>query len=261
MSAIMEPTDEIKLLCDDTKRLIRAYLDAPFPQPIGRFESNVEAYTLLKLMTRHAEALVEIARNDLVLIPAAMVLARACFEASVRTRWMLRPEDPFEREVRWLLHLRTARDHCRKLEQNPHVPSNLQQEYGARGTSYEDFKAEVERLLSEDGYPTPARIPSAWDMVKDIGQPSLYVFYVLLSAYTHSNFEAGSLYRKNLGCGKELGEFIGPADWRLPFEVVWRSFFTTAREFLLRIEADVNRFDAAAGLSNFERHLGGLVSA
>ena len=79
----------------------------------------------------------------------------------------------------------------------------------------------------------------AWEMLKDIGDPHFYQFYILVSAYTHTNFEAGSLYRKNLRCGKELGEFIIPQDWRLPLEVARKSFFLIARDFLYWVEADM----------------------
>lgn len=257
---IMEPTEEIRALCEDIERLIRAYLEAPHPQPIGRFESNVEAYTMLKLMIRHSEAVVELARHDLVLLPAALVLARACFEASLRTRWMLGPEDPFEREVRWILHLRTARDHCRKLAQNVHILPQFRKQYEGRGSSYESFMTDIEQMLNERGYSTPAKVPKVWDMVNDLDEPQLYVFYILLSAYTHSNFEAGSLYRQNLGCGKKLGEFITPGSWQFPLEVTWRSFFATAHEFLERIDADRSRFQAEAAPAKFEEHLRKLGS-
>ena len=100
MAVILEPTKEIKAICDDAERLIRAYLETPHPKPGGRFEAEVEAYSILKLIVRYTESVVELARHDLVLLPAATVVARASFEASVLTRWMLRPVDPYEREVR-----------------------------------------------------------------------------------------------------------------------------------------------------------------
>jgi len=261
MAVILEPTKEIKVLGDDIERVIRAYLKAPLPRGLGRFEAEVEAYTILKLMTRHAEAVVELARNDLVLLPAAMVLARAVFEASIRVRWMFRPIDPFEREVRWLLHLRSARDHCRKLAKNAHLTVELQKNYSNQLEMYDSFAADIEGQLRERGYSTPAQTPNVWEMLKDLADQQLYVFYILLSAYTHSNFEAGNLYRENLGCGKKLGEFITPFSWLIPLEVTWKSFFLTAREFLYWVEADVSNFDSAALLSAFEQHLNDLRKA
>ncbi|MBI4325111.1 MAG: hypothetical protein HY674_07585 [Chloroflexi bacterium] len=258
---ILEPTKETRALCDDTRRLIRAYLNAKFPQPIGRFEAELEAYTILKLMIRHAEAVVELASNDLVLLPAATVLARAGFEASIRVRWMLRPVDPYEREVRWLLHFRTAIAHCAKLAQNSHLPAESKKGYAARRDKYNEFGKDIERLLLERGYSTPAKAPNVWEMLKDLNDPQHYVFYILLSAYTHSTFEAGNLYRQNLGCGKKLGEFISPASWLRPFEVTWKSFFLTARDFLYWIGADASAFESAAWPSTFEAHLNELRNA
>jgi hypothetical protein len=218
----------------------------------------VETYTIMKLLIRHLESVCELARHDLVLLPSAVVLARAAFEASVRARWMLSPVDPYEREVRWVLHLRSATDHCGKLERHIHTPTETATAYGRQRQVYEKFDADISQLLSQRGYVLPKQAPNIWEMLKDIGDPHLYQYYIVLSAYTHTNFEAGSLYRKNLGCGKELGEFITPSGWWLPLEVAWKAFFLTAREFLYWIEADMAKFQADELLKEFEAHLSQL---
>jgi hypothetical protein len=260
---VQPPTNEVLALCDDSDKLIEHYLASvgTIRSSICRFEAEAETYTIMKLLIRHLESVCELARHDLVLLPSAVVLSRAAFEASVRARWMLRPVDPYEREVRWVLHLRSATEHCSKLERSTYTPKDTAAAYGRRRQSYEKFDTDISKLLSERGHSIPKQAPNIWEMLKNIGDPHLYQFYILLSAYTHTNFEAGSLYRRNLGCSKELGEFITSSDWRLPLEVAWKSFFLIARDFLFWVEADMATFSADTLLQTFESHLSQLNAA
>jgi hypothetical protein len=72
---------------------------------VGKFESDVEALLLFNLVIRDIEAILTLARTDLVLLPSANVLARAVFEIALKAAWIVQPDDPFDREVRWLAHL------------------------------------------------------------------------------------------------------------------------------------------------------------
>ena len=40
-----------------------------------------------------------------MLLPSANVLARAVFEITLRSEWLVQPDDHYDREVRWLVHL------------------------------------------------------------------------------------------------------------------------------------------------------------
>jgi hypothetical protein len=174
---------------------------------------------------------------------------------------MLRPVDPYAREVRWVLHLRSATEHCSKLERSTHTPKDTAAAYGRRRESYERFDADISKLLAERGYALPKQAPNIWEMLKEIGEPQLYQHYIFLSAYTHTNFEAGALYRKNLGCSKELGDFIAARDWHIPLEVAWSSFFLIARDLLNWVEADMTAFSADSLLHDFKAHLSQLIAA
>jgi hypothetical protein len=108
-STILPPTKAIieagERLNEAIERLLRT---VPGP-PIGRYEADVEAGNLLKLVIRHVEGVIALSLNDLVLLPSAMVIARACYEAAIKAMWMATPDDPFDREVRWLAHLVSVR--------------------------------------------------------------------------------------------------------------------------------------------------------
>lgn len=269
-SIVQPPTKEILGLCDHADLMIERYLACLRSKNSlsgmkragwGRFEAEMEIYTILKLLLRHLESVCQLARHDLVLLPSAVVVARAAFEAQVRARWILKPVDPYEREVRWVLYLRSASEHCEKLESNKYIPKQVGEAYSRRRSSYDKFDEDICRLLVERGYKIPKQSPNIWEMLKDIGHPEFYQIYILLSAYTHTNFEAGSLYRKNLGNGKELGEFITAKDWWLPLSVAWRSFYFVARDFLYWVEADLKTFKSDELEKEFERRLKQLLSA
>src|SRR5437879_3921364 len=103
---VLPPTPTILQIASILDRTISQFLKTcRTVPPLGKFESEVEAMKLLNLVVRNIEAITELAKIDLVLVPSANVLARAVFEVAVKAAWMVTPSDPFEREVRWLAHL------------------------------------------------------------------------------------------------------------------------------------------------------------
>lgn len=260
---IQPPSTEVEAVCAHCDALIEAYLAGLNSKPgsIGRYESEVEFHALMKLMLRHFEALTVLAREDLVLAPSANLIARTVFETSVRARWMFVPLDPYEREVRWILFLRSGTAHAKKLADSEHLPKSLATAYEERKRSYAGFDTALCELLTKMDYPIPKQAPNVWEMLKELKEPYLYNFYVLLSAYAHSNFEAASLFKRGLGGAKKIGEFTSVDDWVLPFEVAWKSYFLAARDFLAQIEADVARFEQAADIQGFEHALKKMTDA
>src|SRR4051812_35759214 len=92
------------LLEDAVGHFLRARITLP---PLGKYESHLESLQLSYLLIRHVEAVVALARTDLVLLPSAMCCCRAAFESAIKIIWMLKPDDPFEQESRWLAHLKS----------------------------------------------------------------------------------------------------------------------------------------------------------
>jgi hypothetical protein len=249
-------------LCDHCDVLITAYLHGLGvlkQRPIGRYESEIEFYTLLKLMLRHLESITVLARNDLVLAPSAHLIARTIFETSIRARWMFIPIDPFEREVRWILFLRSGTSQAKKLAESKYTSDVLVRTYHARRTNYAYFDSELCQLLTEKGYVIPTQAPNMREMLKELDEPHLYKFYVLLSAYSHSNFEAASLYKRGLGTTKTTGEFTSGYDWVLPFSVAWKSFYLAARDFLDLIDAQVDVFEDVADAEKYDAKIEALI--
>lgn len=263
VSIIKPPTPAILALCDAIDRVIEAYLDACGQGKIklGRFEAELEAYVLHKLIIRHAEAFVLMARHDLVLLPSANVVARAAFEAHLKIMWLLKPVDPYEQETRWVMHLRSAVEHWSKLAKAEHIDEDFRAKLIDQKNVVEAFATDIGKLLDKEGYTVPTKAVSLWDILKDLDQKYLYPAYIHFSAYSHTNYEAASLYRKNLGCGKELGEFIGPRDWAFAIEAVWKSLFVASRRVLALVEAPGGAFSQDALHSEFQLKLAALMSA
>src|SRR5690349_14733468 len=105
---VLPTTPEIERACELLEQFTHRVLDArkTFPS-LGEYEASIEGLNLMYLMIRNVEAVVTLAREDLVLLPSAMNLTRSVFEMAMKTIWMLAPEHPFEREIRWLAQLQT----------------------------------------------------------------------------------------------------------------------------------------------------------
>jgi hypothetical protein len=255
------PTSEVLALCSCIDRVIEAYIDGreKGTTRLGKSEAEFEASTLHKLIIRHAEGVVLLARHDLVTLPSALVLARSAFEAHLKIIWLLKPTDPFEQEARWVQHLRSAAIHWGKVEQANHFPAEYREKAADQRKKIEGFASRFESaLMSQGNYPVSSRQETLWDILKDLDQKYLYPAYIQLSAFAHSNFEAGSIYRKNLGVGKIPGEFIDAIDWVLPLEATWKSVFVSSRRVLALVEPPAGAFPENALVEEFEKSLAQL---
>ena len=53
------------------------------PDRLGYYESELEAGLMIQMSIRHAEGVATLAREGIVMYPAAMVLARAAYEGAI----------------------------------------------------------------------------------------------------------------------------------------------------------------------------------
>lgn len=81
--------------------------------PTTAYEADVEANLIIHLTIRDAEGVALLAREGAFMYPAAMVLTRAAYEGALRVMWMLHPDDPFEREARYLAMLKETEELAR----------------------------------------------------------------------------------------------------------------------------------------------------
>jgi len=241
---VMPPTSAIKsagtLLEDAIERLIGAWAGC---RTLGEYEAEVEAFNLLKLIIRHVESVVALSARDLVLLPSAMVVARAAYEATVRLLWMVDPDDPFQREVRWLAHLQTEeRYYMNMAKQLARFGSGEAER--KRAVAIGQIRSEIENKLPE-GHVTLKQLPNLYQMLESLGEARKYMMYVIASQFAHATHEAVGLYRKNLGTARVIGEYIAPEDWAICFAMSWYSLHASGERFLERAGGNPRDFLSA----------------
>jgi hypothetical protein len=198
-------------------------------------------------MIRLLESVVALGRGDAVSAPAARILARTLIESSVVTRWMCLPDDPFEREVRWVMMLEHDLRQWKAIVESPHVVAGSGARIGERRKGRLEFAREVRILLEKGGYQFPnGRFPKVFQMVKEIDDERLYLSYRYLSFYSHSSFHAVETFVVGLGTAKQFGEYTTTSDWCGALDVSWYCFYSCALMYLKEIEADVDGFRASA---------------
>jgi len=202
------PTPEILRLTDSIERAIGRFLEArkSIP-PLGKYESEDESVLLFNLATRDVEGILALARTDLVLLPAANVLARAVFEIGLKAAWMVRPDDPFDREVRWLAHLAEEERLLKALSESAAKYGGNPIVFRQQHDQIRDFRTGVARLLPA-GYSELPGSPSIEGMLENLGQKQTYSIYRLLAQYVHGGNASTWLYRRNFGTLKQIGDFI-----------------------------------------------------
>lgn len=210
-NAVMTPSRELLRAATFLERTVTRFLGArKTAGPMGRYEHHDASHSLLVLIARHVEAIVELARRDVVFLPAAMTLARAAFETSVRALWMLDPDDPLERDARYLALLREEEDFLTHISDDEVSINHVRQ--------VREFIEGVSALLPHD-VAVPAGRQRLLQMLRDIEAEDLYLHYRHLSQYAHGTFFAIRHYQRHLGTLKEFGEWIEEPMWSLPLSV------------------------------------------
>jgi hypothetical protein len=124
------------------------FINARFTVPqLLKWEADVEAMLLQSQAIRDIEAILELAGTDLVLLPSGNVLARAVFEIALKAAWLVQPEDPYEREVRWLVHLEEDARVNEKVAIKVSAFGGNDRPFQERGTTFRNFAQAVAAKL------------------------------------------------------------------------------------------------------------------
>lgn len=255
----IEPTAEVlKVVSQIDKGIGRVLKSTASLAPgLGKFEAPIEAWNLLKLVIRYVEGVLTLAREDLVLLPSAIVLSRSAFESSVKLRWLLAPDDDFDREARWLAHLKTEIAFLDKCDKALQERSNSETKFYRAKNSLQEFHDDVSDLLPA----TTSRIkqtPNVYDMLKILGEEERYSMYFTACQYSHSTHFATGMYRRRTDKGKQLGEFIKPNDWNLSFRISWYALLSSGLDFINKNGGDARLVDDPSFLKSVESSINGL---
>jgi hypothetical protein len=210
-------------------------------KPSWRYEADFEARTLMWLTIRTTEGVYELARKDLVLLPAALSATRSAFEISVRALWLLDPVDPFEREVRWLKHLETEEKYQDKLANRLAAAGQDVTGFRATAKAAREFRLAVTAALPS-GYNLIERKFNFEEILKSIGSERLYSHYMTLSQFAHGAHFAGFLHRKGLSAGHGGGEHVRSADWAYPLELCYFSVTSVGTKLVERMGGSMRPF-------------------
>jgi hypothetical protein len=183
---------------------------------MGLWESDVEAFNLILLSATQAIGSGRLAKSSLSFLPSVSAMARAAMEAGARAMWLLGPNEPFDREGRWLAHLETEVSARERLERA------LRQEFSGKppSTIVREFSSAVRAKLPE-GTIVPKQVPKFDALLKSIGASEKYIVYASLSQTAHATHHGAGIFRQHLGFQKTYGEFITPEDWWLPLSTCW----------------------------------------
>lgn len=232
-SIIQPPPPQLLDSCDRLERLIGEVIAAKneAAAPTGRFEAPVEAAIQLNLVVRYLEGVISLARHDLVLLPAAIVLTRAAFEGGLRSWWLLAPNGEFEREARWLAHLAEEETMWERLARLMSDTGEPVGDYAEWAQSIYAFRMGVVSKLPPnvtvpDG---PANLRA---IAKEMGEERRYSTYVLLSQYVHGGHFAGNTYRAGLGNKKQFGERVSLREWAQCLRISWWALYRATSRFI-----------------------------
>ena len=177
---------------------------------------------LFNLVIRQIEGVLTVARQDLVLLPAAFACARAALETAAKAAWMVDANDPYERETRWLAHMEEeARVYDRSAKRYSEVGQDART-FAARAIEIRTFRKAVEAKLPPGVTPLK-HIPTVDEMLTSLQGKQLYPLYIYLSQYVHGGHAATELYRRGVGIALQAGEYIEPSHWYIPLRVCWLS--------------------------------------
>lgn len=240
---ILATTPEIRAACDRVDDAVGRALSAMSRTVSnhaawGRYEADREAVKMFLLASRSIEGVLTLARTDLVLLPPAILAARGAFETLLKAAWLVDCDDPMDRELRWVQHLRSEErawsrtaGHLRKAGQDPTWASSNADRTKA-------FREHVEKAFPA-GYVQLPGSPSVEEMIETLHEKRLYTMYTFMSQYMHGDRIASSLYDRMTERSRDA---VRPDDWSIPLKVCWISLARASRLILSRIGGNPDDF-------------------
>jgi hypothetical protein len=229
--------DVAQVLDDLVTAALRALFATP---PSGYYEAELDASVRLLLVGRHVESVAVLARDDKRLLPGAITLTRSAYEIALRILWLLQPEQPMEREARWL-----AAVHER--EQSVVKAARRVASLGADPAPYQSFAERLQQHRLTIAAKLPAHIappnpPKFADILRDLGEERKYPLYAALSQFSHGTHEATTIYQHHVDGGVWIHDRIAEAEWVDVLQIGWYAVDEPTRRLLELLGGDVAAF-------------------
>lgn len=229
----MKPTSEIIDIVKLIDNGITIFLNNANEIEIGEYESIVECRLILNLCIRHIESINELAKQDLLFAPSAMVLCRSSFESAINALWLIYPQEIFQCESRYSSRLRNYEEWIGKQIRIFKALGWETKKYTEEKKSLSEFINSFEIELNKKGYEA-IKQKNFKSQLKSINEERKYLYYSLLSGFTHGGYYSTRIYRKNLGTKMSFGEFINIDDWKFVYSVVWPAFEIASEFFITK---------------------------
>jgi hypothetical protein len=146
---------------------------------LGKYEAEVEAFNLFRLAIRDVEGVIELARSDLALLPPALAAARACFENAVKACWLVDADNPFDREARYLNHLKSEERYLQKVAERIE-DTELKERLRRQELVVHEFRIGIQNKMPKHIKLLPGT-PSFEEMLQSVEGKPVYPFYMMLS--------------------------------------------------------------------------------
>lgn len=217
---------------------------------IGYYEGQSQCSTMISLIILDIEAICALAKMNLIFLPTAILISRRIFDVSMHDTWILKPDDPFEQEARWLryaYHSKNSELHfyeaCLKSAQKKKLDQGVLLKH-CQGISeyYSSVESALDKKTSPKKYNHTRQPPKMDDILKEIGREDDYLIFNFGSQFAHGGILATQCFTKGYGISKETGVFISPGDWDFCFKTTMMSILQAGIIFLEKTHGDVSLF-------------------
>jgi hypothetical protein len=149
----------------------------------GRYEADVAAAGLALLCLEFAWGSADLARLGLNTLAAAAACARGALETAAKAAWLVAPDEPMDREGRWLGWYRAMERYYSNLATDLSDSAEVAEEMRSRASRYGAYRSAVAEKMP-DGHeiappPTMDRLFASLDALP------LYTLYRTTSQYQH----------------------------------------------------------------------------
>jgi hypothetical protein len=239
---VLAPTPETEECCQCLELLLRSFQATSQSITLSPdYESEHEAQRTMFLVARFTKSVIELARVDLAYFPSAMVLGRSALESGLKTEWMMTPDDPLEREGRWMARLEEYRIYIGRMKRRLATSrKDLQWLQDQLDHVQQTYDAALTKFPA--GF-TPPAIPNMADLLVQQNVEADYAHYILASQFSHGGLMGTEIYRQELVGDSSPVEGTRPRMWLYPFQYCWIGLHDGWVKFLARTGGDVAAFE------------------
>jgi hypothetical protein len=231
---VFPPTPEIEkaifLIEQIPERLV---IEAFKLNGLGQYHSDVATQNYLRLIIRNVEGLLHLCRQDLLLLPAALNIARPILEMGCNALWLMIPEAAYDRENRLFALLNNEFKDRNKYINNIgefNVDEFEKERIEADRMKVKEYRDEkVKKSIPTDWFKEIEK-PNFQELLKELNLGHLYPTYRILCASTHGSHAITWLYKREVG--DTFGECIEPKDWHTPLFICWWTLAQVGAQFL-----------------------------